>query len=109
MGFELVPYDSFEDCRARLLRMGVDETHLDYILEHERAHYEKALELGYKPILQIIMLPDFPPIVDGGRIDFDGKVPQRMDMIDILLAPTYPGDDDFELAEKIRSQTGIMR
>ena len=103
MGAENVRFRSYDHCMDVLVRMGAGKTEVEELLSHERGHYEMAVKLGYKPIYGIRMVPDSPPLVLAGYIDFEGAVPQGQDMIDILMAPTVPGEDDMKLAKRIEN------
>jgi len=104
MAAENSTYKDYEDCLSTLVRMGSNKQDIIELLDHEKEHFEKAVELGYKPKYGIRMVPDAPPLVIAGYIDFEGKVPEGQDMIDILLAPKQPGPDDLNLAEKIQAE-----
>jgi len=103
MGAENVRFRSYDHCLDTLVRMGADRLDVENLLGHERGHYEKAVELGFKPIYGIWLVPDFPPLILAGYIDFEGAVPQGQDMIDILMAPTVSREDDIKLVKRIEN------
>lgn len=77
------------------------------ILDHEKAHFQKAMELGYNPLYGIRMVVDSPPIILTGFVDFKERVPQGEDMVKILLAPENPSEDDLKLVERINREMGL--
>lgn len=97
-------YKTYKDVYGALTRMRANPVEVTALLDHERQHFEKARRLGYQPIYGVRMVPDFPPIIDFGFIGFEGKKPVGQDMIDILLAPDTPGEDDLILAGRIQSE-----
>ena len=96
-------FEDYDDCFRSLTRMGADPADVASSLDHEKQHFEKAMQLGYKPSYGVRMVPDFPPLIDFFFIEFEGEKPSGQDMIDILLAPDKPGYHDRELAERIKS------
>lgn len=105
MAADISRYDTYEECRDTLLRMGYNEKDLLFCLRHEKAHFEKAKALGYDPVYGVRMIPDCPPVVLTWFVDFRGKEPTDDDLIAILLAPENPGEDDINLAQKLQSKT----
>lgn len=87
---------------------GTNESQTDETIAHEKAHFEKALSLGYKPFYAIEGFPwlkkDINPktaVVRSYLVEFDGKRPQAMDHIEILLAPVNPSIPDLEAINSI--------
>ena len=104
MGTSISRYDTYEECLGTLRRLKARDSTVLPILEHEKAHFEKALELGYNPQYGIHMIVDCPPAILAGFVDFKGRVPEGQDMMDILLAPEQPGEDDLKLVEEIKGE-----
>jgi|SRR3989344_7248210 len=97
-------YATYEDCFKSLTRMNANPDEIVECLDHEKQHFDKAKELGYQPVYGVKMVPEFPPIIDFYFIDFKDKKPVGQDMIDILLAPDQPGENDLKLVDRIRSE-----
>ena len=97
-------YESYEACFRSLTKMGKDPEDVTFSLDHEKQHFEKAVQLGYAPKYGVRMVLDFPPIIEHYFIGFEDKEPSGQDMIDIFLAPDEPGKNDVEMAEKIRKE-----
>ena len=107
MTAENVTYRTYDECLNNLVKLGTDRAEAVELLDHERAHFRKSIDLGYAPLYGICMIVDAPPVIIAGFIDFEGRVPQGQDMIDILLAPKNPGADDLSLVEKIRAEIAL--
>lgn len=80
---------------------------VEEIIIHEKAHFEKARSLGYDPVYQVFGLVDQQgdpnnTIVDAYQVDYNGRRPTGEDLIEILLAPKIPSEDDLELANRTR-------
>lgn len=76
---------------------GIDMTRVREIVEHERSHYEKATQLGYKPSYQLIVTradDSKRSYMEGhALVTIPGEV-KREDSIEIALAPSDPSFDD---------------
>lgn len=91
-------YDAFQE---KLLTLNIDEEERNFILEHERQHFDRAVELGYQPFYLINYEMGPPQEIYYYGIDFKGKKPTGKHLGDILLAPDMPSFHDIEMAKKI--------
>ncbi|MEK6889908.1 MAG: hypothetical protein AABX35_01845 [Nanoarchaeota archaeon] len=92
--------NSYEDFESTLTRLNVDGRSRNMYLRHERAHFEKAKELGYTPQYVAKLIVDNPSIIILAAVDFIGREPTPSDMVKICLAPRRPSKEDLELAVK---------
>ena len=91
-----------------------NKTQTDKTIAHEKAHFEKASSLGYKPYYAIECFPwlkkDTNPktaVVRNYLVEYDGERPQAMDHIEILLAPLDPSIPDLEAVNSIMNNLRI--
>ncbi len=101
MAVKTIIYKTYGECRNSFLSSALD---FEETLDHEREHFDKAVALGYNPVYGFRVILDFPPVILAGLVDFEGRVPEGQDLIDICLAPKNPGEHDHSLAEKTRSE-----
>lgn len=74
----------------------------NYVANHERQHLERALALGYSAHYGArIVGNDFPHILIEGFVDFPEIKPTNNHLIEILLAPDKPSEDDLRLANDL--------
>ena|SRR3989344_971775 len=102
MVFERCVFESYDHCYDTLIRLKMNPSEARELVDHEKEHFDRALALGYTPIYVCYILADTIPSIIG-MTDFVGRVPEGLDMIDILMAPSQPSEDDIALATKIRS------
>ena len=97
MVVEELSFKTPDVCWEALKGMGFNGSEYHRIIEHERNHYDKAVELGYDPLCCVIISrrDGRPPKLLGAVVDFFGHYPIGQDMIDILLAPDCPSDFDY--------------
>jgi len=97
-------FETYHECKDFFIARGIKKRSIEYFLAHERYHFNKALELGYIPLYGISCIVDFPPIILAGFVQFEGRIPQGHDMIDILLSPKHPSPDDISQANQLESE-----
>ena len=99
MSVETIRSNSYEEFESTLTKLNVDRRARKMYLEHERAHFEKARELGYTPQYVARLVVDNPSVIILAAVDFD-REPTPSDMVKICLAPKKPSKEDLELAIK---------
>ena len=97
---------SHEDARSQLLSLGFSKGKVDHIVNHELAHFNKAQELGYKPIYHFgytNATATQPLFFSFGEVRMD-RIPEPMDLIDICLAPARPSIGDLNMTREAWKQ-----
>ena len=97
-------FASEEELKQRLRVLGVPTESTVEVIAHERAHFEKALDLGYSPSYSLFTCYHRSYFT----LRFATFVPKnttREDLILIASAPDIPGPEDLELIKKVREQT----
>jgi|SRR3989338_2660999 len=107
MKMEHKRYLTLEEYVNGLRETELSERAIQKTIEHERAHFEKAIELGYSPVyalerfytagsnLATVML---------NAVMFNGKEPSPEHIIHILLAPKVLSGGDLDDALRLRRQ-----
>jgi hypothetical protein len=90
-----VVYNSENDFVNALVNLGLKPEYIGEILVHERAHLEKAKELGYR-VNYCIKLTNKKKIRPGIVVDDDERGFTKEDLIKIFSAPDDPSDDDIK-------------
>lgn len=98
-------YFNNEGDLERFLREETDwsEKEIIDILEHERAHFNRALELGYKPRYLVQVDSDLTKVL-GLAVDVPDVT--SMDLRQIALAPSVPSFCDRRIALRIAQRGG---
>jgi hypothetical protein len=95
-------YDNEEKFRKAMKRMRLGCEEIDWNIEHEKSHYDKARELGYFPKYRIVITRRY---VLGFRLARGVSIqtlveptPSKKDAGRIALAPRFPSRRDLMIA-----------
>jgi hypothetical protein len=100
--------EKFEEFVLDCIRYSFSETDGRKGAEHERAHFDKLIELGYSPDYYVIILYDSSdPLLVGASIDFDESKVSPKDLALISLAPKDPSFRDLRTARKVLSKLEV--
>ena len=88
----------------RIKRMGLLSLSVDYIMDHEKAHYNKATELGRNPIYGIVIyrvkvFGETKNATLAAAVTCD-KDTSEEDLEKIAMAPDHPSDIDMVYLRK---------
>ena len=73
--------------------------------EHERAHFNKLIELGYLPTNYVIIFSNSSdPVAVGASIDFDESKVSLKDLAILALSPLDPSLTDLKTARRVFSK-----
>ena len=110
MAREVLRFESEEEfsnwVRKNANPHGVKNYDAEDTISHERAHFEKARALGYKPFYGVYAYfsgnddkrEQYDAIVQYYLVDYEGERPTPEDLIQILLAPEKPSIEDLDKA-----------
>jgi hypothetical protein len=77
-----------------------------WLINHEKAHYQKAKDLGYSPLVKLVIEKTGLTFIE---IIFKNCEISPIDAIEIALAPIDPSLDDLCMVEKNREKIKSMR
>lgn len=99
-------FDNEKDFSEHLkkLLLEEEESYVQNIIDHEKAHYEKAKELGYTPLFFIKERSSTQGNEQINRLDISVRINSAIwvwDKKKILLAPKNPSPSDLEKADNM--------
>lgn len=88
-----------------LREINVSEQEIEDKVNHEKAHFEKARELGYDFVYNLNISHDAGDLHKiSNEVVFNGRLPIPEHMIQILLAPEKPSESDLHTARELASK-----